>query len=75
MVSEFMGSRYVYVPPCEMQLFVEESSPTKPIIFILSSGSDPRNDIESLGKKFNMADKILYQSMGQGQEEFVKQAF
>ena len=44
-----------------------DSSPTKPLIFILSPGSDPLSKIEKLAKSMMISDNLKTLSLGQGQ--------
>jgi hypothetical protein len=48
----------------DLNLIFEDSSYKKPMIFILSSGADPRGDIENLAKRKEMKDKMIVRSMG-----------
>ena len=55
----------------------EESGPTTPVFFILSSGVDPLKDVEALGKKINFTSdngKFHNVSLGQGQEPVADRA-
>lgn len=45
-IMEFMGQFYIEFPPIEFLEVMEEATITKPVIFILSSGSDPLADVE-----------------------------
>lgn len=49
---------------------VKNSSPTTPIFFILSPGSDPVKEVEKLGKKYKIeAGKNFWNvALGQGQD-------
>lgn len=48
-------------------MIFKESSPISPIIFILSSGSDPTADIYKFAEAMQFSDKIITISLGQGQ--------
>jgi hypothetical protein len=45
---------------------LEDSSYSKPLIFVLSSGADPRGEVENIAKKKDMSNKLIIKSMGQG---------
>ncbi|OQV20869.1 Dynein beta chain, ciliary [Hypsibius exemplaris] len=76
-VEEKLGERYVDNRTMEFARSFEESSPTTPVFFILSSGVDPLKDVEALGKKIGFtADngKFHNVSLGQGQEPVADRA-
>ena len=45
------------------------TTPFKPLVFILSQGSDPRQNVENLAVKLKMDKRLVTRSMGQGQGE------
>ena len=47
--------------------FFKDSTPRVPLIFILSAGSEPMNDVTRLAETYNMLAKIVPISLGQGQ--------
>ena len=51
-------------PPLDLNLIYEESKYNKPIVFILSAGSDPKKNVELLSKKFLMNKNLIIKSMG-----------
>ena len=52
-------------PPPDLNLIYEESKHSKPIIFILSTGFDPKKNVENLAKKYGMNVKgLIIKSMG-----------
>jgi hypothetical protein len=46
----------------------EQSSNKSPVVFILSPGMDPTNDLIKLGDGCDMTGKVKILSLGQGQE-------
>lgn len=66
LINEFMGEEFVNFQPEDILSLIEEASPVKPIIFIISKGSDPSKDFETVAAKMQMKDKFLVKSMGQG---------
>lgn len=83
-VTEFisinLGQPFIDLPPLDLAKAFKDTSPGSPLIFILSTGSDP---VQSLLKfagssKIGMQDKLQMISLGQGQgpiaEEIIKKA-
>ncbi|XP_059138610.1 dynein axonemal heavy chain 10-like [Physella acuta] len=69
-VTLTIGERYVTPPILSFDNIYEQSSPTSPIVFILSPGSDPASDLIKLAERQDFHNsKIKFLSMGQGQEE------
>ncbi|XP_069552287.1 dynein axonemal heavy chain 11 [Brachyistius frenatus] len=71
-VEESMGTKYVETARLEFEKLYEDSGPSTPVFFILSSGVDPLRDVEKLGLKlgFSIDQSTLHNvSLGQGQEE------
>ena len=66
MIIKIFGEKFVEFPQFNMQRLFKESTPFKPIIFILSTGSDPKTEVDTLCIKEGIADKLLECSMGQG---------
>ena len=64
-VTEAMGERFVRPPPFDLGACHRDSTPTMPLIFVLTAGSDPMAALLSFGetKKANV-DSI---ALGQGQ--------
>ena len=68
-VSNCIGEFFVRPPPFDLEGPFKDSNSVTPIIFILSSGSDPMNELLKLAKKHDMSgkDKMFSISLGQGQ--------
>lgn len=62
-----MGYRFVEPPIFDLSSSFKDSDPDTPIIFLLSSGSDPVSSIYEFAKQFNMTEKCYSVSLGQGQ--------
>lgn len=61
-----MGKEFVEVPLVNLSVLFEDSSSSIPIIFILSSGSDPKTDYDKLVEEREV--KFCFSiSLGQGQ--------
>lgn len=66
-VSKYLGSKYIEPQTTELSAIYQESSPTIPIVFILSSGTDPADELFKYAEKMGMGKKLETISLGQGQ--------
>jgi dynein heavy chain len=87
-ITKIMGEKYIIPPTIYFDSIFEQSTSQIPVIFVLSSGSDPTNDIQKLAERKNQIRKINTDSgivneeqrslrilaMGQGQEKLALQA-
>eukprot|EP00736_Rhodelphis_marinus_P004047 Rmarinus@m.11564 len=62
-----LGRRFVEFPPFDIASAFDYSGPLTPMIFVLSSGSDPMSYLLSFAKAQGYADKLKSISLGQGQ--------
>ena len=68
--------RYVQPPVINFDAIYEQSSPSSPIIFTLSPGSDPAGDLMKLADRSGFGDsKFKFLAMGQGQEKVLNHSF
>ena len=67
-IEEKMGAKFVEVPVVLLSECFEDSGPSIPLIFILSTGSDPKSDFDKIAEDMSMRN-ILSISLGQGQGE------
>jgi dynein heavy chain len=67
-VEKKMGKFYIEIPIVKLQECFDDSSPSIPLIFILSQGSDPKSDFDSFANNKEMTDPKSI-SLGQGQGE------
>jgi dynein heavy chain len=74
MIIDQMEKFYVEFPPFDLQGAFDDSSNFRPLIFVLSTGADPRVEVETLATKMSMNSKLIIRSLGQGQGEFAIQA-
>ena len=65
--SKTLGEFFSQVPLPSIEALFEESDKKTPILFILSQGSDPIEDILKLCRDKGMMEKIQMISLGQGQ--------
>nr|XP_034180267.1 dynein heavy chain 10, axonemal [Osmia lignaria] len=69
-ISEIMGEEFITPPHISFELIFEQSTPTMPIVFILSPGSDPSSELMKLADGYGCGGgKFKYLSLGQGQEK------
>ncbi|KAH1015210.1 dynein axonemal heavy chain 10 [Dendroctonus ponderosae] len=68
-ITEVMGEEYIMPPVISMDNIFEQCSPTTPVVFILSPGSDPTAELMKLADRCGFGGgKFRYLSLGQGQE-------
>lgn len=67
--------RYVQPPVINFNAIYEQSTPSSPIVFILSPGSDPGSDLMKLAERSGFGDKFKFLAMGQGQEKVLMTFF
>ncbi|XP_030756931.1 dynein heavy chain 10, axonemal [Sitophilus oryzae] len=68
-ITEIMGEEYIMPPVVSMENIYEQCSPTTPVVFILSPGSDPTAELMKLADRSGFGGgKFRYLSLGQGQE-------
>jgi dynein heavy chain, axonemal len=74
-----MGEQYVQPPVADYMRIYQQSTPTAPVVFILSPGADPQSDIQALGQilGYSPPTKFKFLALGQGQaskaEEMLEQ--
>jgi dynein heavy chain len=67
-VIKHMGEKYVMPPVINYQNIFEQSSPTGPVVFILSPGADPQSDLQKLAETLGFGgSRLKFLSLGQGQ--------
>ncbi|XP_058811885.1 dynein axonemal heavy chain 10 isoform X1 [Topomyia yanbarensis] len=69
-VSTIMDEEFITPPMLSFDSIFEQSSAATPVVFILSPGSDPTNDLMKLADRCGFGgNKFKYISLGQGQEQ------
>jgi dynein heavy chain, axonemal len=69
-VTEIMGEEYITPPVVSFDSIYDQISCKIPVVFILSAGSDPTNDLMKLAYRCGVPDtKFKHISLGQGQEK------
>ncbi|KAJ3299892.1 Dynein heavy chain 10, axonemal [Borealophlyctis nickersoniae] len=67
-VIKNMGEKYVMPPVINFQNIFEQSTPTGPVVFILSPGADPQSDLQKLAEALGFGgNRLKFLSLGQGQ--------
>ncbi|KAG8348375.1 dynein heavy chain [Trypanosoma vivax] len=66
-VKHYMGERFIIVPQFDLMDAYKDSTCLTPLIFIISPGSDPMNDLLRFAEQMRMAKKLDKVSLGQGQ--------
>ena len=61
-----MGPEFVEFPPFDLTSAFKDSSIHKPIAFVLSTGADPRVELEQLALNEDMRSNLVIRSLGQG---------
>ncbi|CAH1099407.1 unnamed protein product, partial [Psylliodes chrysocephalus] len=68
-ITEIMGEEYIMPPVISLDNIFDQSSPTTPVVFILSPGSDPTAELMKLGDRCGFGGgRFRFLSLGQGQE-------
>ena len=66
-LSEHLGQQFVEPQTTELTAIYQESSPTIPLVFVLSTGTDPAAELYKFAEKLRMGKKLQTISLGQGQ--------
>lgn len=66
-VQKYLGQKYVQPPPFDLHACYADSSATRPLIFVLSAGSDPTAALLQFATEKGMASRLRTISLGQGQ--------
>ncbi|XP_021268215.1 dynein heavy chain 10, axonemal isoform X2 [Numida meleagris] len=73
-VTLTMSEKYVQPPVISFEAIFEQSSPSSPVVFILSPGCDPISDLMKLAERTGFGgDRFKFLAMGQGQEKIALQ--
>ncbi|ESO89348.1 hypothetical protein LOTGIDRAFT_210379 [Lottia gigantea] len=66
-VAKYLGQRFIEPQTADLHLVYKDSSPTTPLIFVLSQGTDPAADLYKFAEEMRFAKKLSAISLGQGQ--------
>jgi len=67
MIQESLGPEFLVCEPANINQAFQDSSSTIPIVFILSSGTDPAQDVQNFAAQMGFLEKLKSLSLGQGQ--------
>ena len=66
-VVNHLGQRFVEPQTADLNLVFKDSSATTPLIFVLSTGTDPAVDLYKFAEEMKFSKKLGSISLGQGQ--------
>lgn len=66
-ITQFLGDKFIQPPSFDLKACYNDSVTITPLIFVLSSGSDPNKDLDLLADEMNMTDRLKRIALGQGQ--------
>lgn len=69
MIRDDLGEGFLESEPANIMNAYQDSGPTIPIIFILSSGTDPARDVQNFAAQQGALERLKALSLGQGQGE------
>ncbi|ELK30056.1 Dynein heavy chain 6, axonemal [Myotis davidii] len=77
-VIENLGKRFIETPPMDLPTLYQDMSHNTPLIFILSTGSDPMGAFQRFARDRGYSERVQSISLGQGQgpiaEKMIKDA-
>ncbi|KAG8512932.1 Dynein heavy chain 6, axonemal [Galemys pyrenaicus] len=77
-VIENLGKCFVETPPIDLATLYQDMSYTTPLVFILSTGSDPMGAFQRFARESGYSERVQSISLGQGQgpiaERMIKEA-
>ena len=66
-VSGHLGQRFIEPQTSDLGQVFKDSSPTTPLIFVLSPGTDPASALYKFAEEMRFSKKLNAISLGQGQ--------
>ncbi|KAH0505566.1 Dynein heavy chain 6, axonemal [Microtus ochrogaster] len=77
-VIENLGKQFIETPPVDLATLYQDMSSSTPLVFILSTGSDPMGAFQRFARESGYAERVQSISLGQGQgpiaEKMIKDA-
>ena len=66
-VTSQLGQKFIEPQTADLSVAFRDSGPKAPLIFILSQGTDPADDLYKFAEKMKFSKKLSSISLGQGQ--------
>lgn len=66
-ISSYLGQQFIEPQTTDLQAMFKESGPTIPLIFVLSTGTDPAADLYKFADRMKFGKRMFSISLGQGQ--------
>ncbi|KAJ8971587.1 hypothetical protein NQ317_002870 [Molorchus minor] len=66
-LSQNLGQQFIEPQTSDLSAMYKESSPTTPLIFVLSTGTDPAAELYKFADRMKMSKRMFSISLGQGQ--------
>lgn len=66
-LSKYLGKEFVEPQTTEISALYKESTPITPLVFVLSTGTDPAVQLYTFAEKQKMDKRLFSISLGQGQ--------
>lgn len=66
-ISSHLGQQFIEPQTTDFQAMYKESGPTIPLIFVLSTGTDPAADLYKFADRMKFNKRMFSISLGQGQ--------
>ncbi|XP_063674391.1 dynein axonemal heavy chain 1-like isoform X3 [Bolinopsis microptera] len=66
-IANSLGEQFIEPQTTDLSLVYKDSSPTTPLIFVLSTGTDPAADLYAFAEEMKFSKKLTAISLGQGQ--------
>uniref|UniRef100_A0A286XH43 Dynein axonemal heavy chain 6 n=1 Tax=Cavia porcellus TaxID=10141 RepID=A0A286XH43_CAVPO len=77
-VIENLGKQFIETPPVDLATLYQDMSCSTPLVFILSTGSDPMGTFQRFARESGYSERVQSISLGQGQgpiaEKMIKDA-
>ena len=66
-VASTMGQKFIEPMSTDLAVVYKDSSPSSPLVFVLSSGTDPAKSLNEFAETMKMGKRLFSISLGQGQ--------
>ncbi|XP_046687492.1 LOW QUALITY PROTEIN: dynein axonemal heavy chain 1-like [Homalodisca vitripennis] len=75
LVAERLGQRFIEPQTSDLAMVYKEATPNTPLVFVLSTGTDPAADLYKFADKMKMSKRLMSISLGQGQGPVAEKMF